>query len=93
VKADEAAAIGLANHVVPASRLAAKGLEMARTIATRAPAAVRLAKRAVQRGAGLDLFAACELETDLFVQAFATQDRKEGMSAFLEKRPARFTGR
>jgi enoyl-CoA hydratase len=93
VKADEAAAIGLANHVVPASQLGAKGLEMARAIASNAPTAVRLAKQAVQRGASLDLFAACALETELFAQAFATQDRTEGMSAFLEKRPAKFTGR
>ena len=54
---------------------------------------MRLAKQAVQRGVNLDLFAACALETDLFAQAFGTQDRKEGMSAFLEKRPAKFTGR
>jgi len=93
VNADEAAAIGLANHVVPASELRAKGLEMARTIASKAPLAVRLAKEAVQRGESLDLFAACELETDLFAQAFSTQDRREGMSAFLEKRPAKFSGR
>mgnify|MGYP001354209310 CR=1 FL=1 len=93
VKADEAVAIGLANHVVPASGLKAKGLEVARTIASKAPAAVRLAKQAVHRGASLDLFAACALETDLFAQAFATRDRQEGMSAFLEKRPAKFSGR
>jgi enoyl-CoA hydratase len=93
VNADEAAAIGLANHVVPASELRAKGLEMARTIASKAPLAVRLAKEAVQRGESLDLFAACALETDLFAQAFSTQDRREGMSAFLEKRPAKFSGR
>lgn len=92
VKAEEAAAIGLANHVYPASDLRAKGLEMARAIASKGPAAVRLAKQAVQRGANLDLFAACALETDLFAQAFATQDQKEGMSAFLAKRPAKFSG-
>ena len=93
VKADEAAAIGLANQVVPASGLRAKGLETARTIASKAPTAVRLAKQAVQRGASLDLFAACALETELFARAFTTQDRREGMSAFLEKRPAKFSGR
>jgi enoyl-CoA hydratase len=93
VKADEAAAIGLANQVVPASVLRAKGLETARTIASKGPAAVRLAKQAVLRGASLDLFAACALETDLFAQAFATHDRREGMTAFLEKRPAKFSGR
>ena len=92
VKAQEAAAIGLANHVYPSTELAAKGLEMARAIASKGPVAVRLAKQAAQRGANLDLFAACALETDLFAQAFASSDRKEGMSAFIEKRPAKFSG-
>lgn len=93
VKAAEAAAIGLANQVYPAAELRTRGLEAARLIASKGPAAVRVAKLAVQRGANLDLFAACALETDLFVQAFTTRDRKEGMNAFLEKRPAKFTGR
>jgi enoyl-CoA hydratase len=93
VKAAEAAAIGLVNLVCSGTELRAKGLEMAGTIAAKGPVAVRLAKEAVRRGAHLDLFAACALETDLFARAFGTQDRKEGMSAFLEKRPARFTGR
>jgi len=93
VKAEEAAAIGLANQICPAAELKAKGLEVARAIAARGPVAVRLAKQAVQRGASLDLSAACALETGLFAQAFSTQDRVEGMSAFLAKRPARFSGR
>jgi len=92
LKAAEAVAIGLVNHVYPAAELKAKGLEMARSIAAKGPAAVRLAKQAVQRGANLDLYAACDLETDLFARAFGTQDRKEGMDAFLEKRPPRFKG-
>ncbi|HET9405534.1 MAG TPA: enoyl-CoA hydratase-related protein [Burkholderiales bacterium] len=90
VKAEEAAAIGLANHVYPVSELRAKGIEMARAIAAKGPAAVRLVKQAVRRGASLDLYTACALETDLFAQAFGTQDRREGMNAFLEKRPAKF---
>ena len=92
VKAAEAVAIGLANHVYPASELMAKGLEMARLIAAKGPAAVRLVKQAVLRGGNLDLYTACSLETDLFAQAFGTQDRKEGIDAFLEKRPPRFKG-
>jgi enoyl-CoA hydratase len=92
VKAAEAAAIGLANHVYPAAELKAKGLEMARLIAAKGPAAVRLVKQAVQRGANLDLYAACDLESDLFAQAFGTQDRKEGMDAFIGKRAPRFRG-
>jgi enoyl-CoA hydratase len=93
VKAPEALAIGLANHIYPLSELMAKGLEMARQIAGKGPVAVRLVKQAVQRGGNLDLFTACSLETDLFAQAFGTQDRKEGMTAFVEKRPARFSGK
>jgi len=93
VKAQEAAAIGLANHVYPASELRARGLEMARVISAKGPIAVRLAKRAVQNGLNLDLFSACALETDLFAEAFASEDRKEGMRAFLDKRPPRFTGK
>jgi enoyl-CoA hydratase len=93
VKAQEAVAIGLANHVYPASELRAKGIEMARVISAKGPIAVRLAKRAVQNGLNLDLFSACALETDLFAEAFASEDRKEGMRAFLDKRPARFTGK
>jgi enoyl-CoA hydratase len=92
VPASEAFSIGLANHVYPALQLRAKGLEAARLIAANGPAAVRLAKQAVLRGGNLDLFAACALETQLFAQAFGTRDRKEGMSAFLEKRAARFSG-
>ena len=93
VRAEEALRIGLANQVFPAAELSSKGLEMARAIAAKGPVAVRLAKQAVQRGQNLDLFSACALESDLFAQAFTTQDRKEGMRAFLEKRPAKFEGR
>ena len=92
VKATEAAAIGLANHVYPAAELKAKGLEVARLVAAKGPVAVRLVKQAVMRGGNLDLYTACALETDLFAQAFGTQDSKEGMSAFIEKRAAKFTG-
>jgi enoyl-CoA hydratase len=70
-----------------------EGLKLARAIAAKGPAAVRAVKQAVQRGRDLDLAAACALETELFAQAFATDDRREGMRAFLEKRPPKFTGR
>lgn len=93
VKADEAAAIGLANSVYPSAQLQARGLEAARVIAGKGPAAVRLVKQAVRQGANLDLFSACALESELFARAFLTGDRAEGMRAFLEKRPARFSGK
>jgi enoyl-CoA hydratase len=92
VRADEALRIGLANHVYPATELRAKGLEMARLIASRGPIAVRFAKEAAQRGLGLDLGHACALEASLFALACATADQKEGMRAFLEKRPPKFRG-
>ena len=93
VKADEALRIGLANHVIPAPQLREQGLQMARLIAAKGPLAVRFAKEAARRGQNLDLAAACAIETDLFALACATEDQKEGMSAFLAKRPPRFRGR
>jgi enoyl-CoA hydratase len=93
VKADEALAIGLANHVVPAAGLMAKGMELARMIAAKGPVAVRLAKQAARRAPDVDIASGCALEATLFAAAFATADQKEGMAAFLEKRPAKFEGR
>ena len=92
VKADEALAIGLATRVVPPAELRETGLAVARSIMTKAPVAVRLAKQAVQRGQDLDLANACAHETSLFALAFATADQKEGMRAFVEKRAPRFQG-
>ena len=92
VKADEALRIGLVNAVVPAAQLTQVGIETARLIAAKAPVAVRVSKQAVQRGLDLDLANGCVLETSLFAFAFGTADRKEGMTAFLEKRPAKFEG-
>jgi enoyl-CoA hydratase len=93
VKAEEAAAIGIANHVYPAADLGARGLEMARTIAANGPVAVRIAKQCAQRGLDLDLANACVLETQSFALSFASEDQKEGMSAFLAKRAPQFSGR
>ncbi len=92
VKADEAVAIGLANEKVPADALLARGMELARTIASKGPFAVRLVKQAWQRGQSLDLAQACAVESDLFGLAFSSADQKEGMRAFLEKRAAVFRG-
>ena len=91
MKAQEALAVGLVNHVYSTADLQNEGMAAARTIAAKGPAAVRLAKQAVQQGRDLDLRAACALESDLFGQAFGTQDSSEGMHAFLEKRQPKFT--
>lgn len=92
VKADEALAIGLVNQVVPAAELMGKGIDIARLIASKGPLAVRYTKEAVLRGADMKLADALALESRQFAACCATQDQKEGMTAFLEKRPAKFTG-
>ena len=93
LKADEALRIGLVNQVVASGELRDKGLEIARTIAAKGPVAVRLTKQIVQRGQDLDLVNACQQEAYAFGLTCATEDQKEGMKAFLEKRPAKFSGR
>jgi enoyl-CoA hydratase len=70
-----------------------KALEMARLISQKGPVAVHLAKQAVQRGQDIDLDNACLLESEVFGLCFSTEDQKEGMGAFLEKRAAEFKGR
>lgn len=90
VRAEEALAIGLANHVYPTADLRERGFEMARLIAANGPLAVRLAKQCAQRGLDVDLASGCLFETQSFALPFATSEQKEGMSAFLEKRPPRF---
>ena len=92
MKADEALATGLANQVVPAVALMQKGLEIARLIASKGPLAVRYTKEAVVRGADMVLAEALALESGLFGRCCTTQDQKEGMRAFLEKRAPKFTG-
>ena len=93
VKADEALRIGLANHVVPADALLDKGMELARMIAAKGPVAVKLTKHLVVHGQDLDLANANTLEADVFGLLSATEDKREGMAAFLEKRPPKFAAR
>ena len=93
VKAEEALRIGLANQVVAPGQLLPTGLELARTIAAKGPVAVRLTKQIVQRGQDMDLANACQQEAFAFALTCATEDQKEGMRAFLEKRAAKFLGR
>lgn len=90
INAAEALDWGLANHVYPADELMDKALETARTIMQKGPVAVRLAKQAVQRGQDIDLENACLLESEVFGLCFSSEDQKEGMGAFLEKRTAEF---
>lgn len=90
VKAEEAKAIGLVNKVVPHESLLEEAKAMLDLIATKAPMAVRYSKVAINRGMDVDLRAGLELEKDLAAITFGTQDKQEGMDAFLAKRPAVF---
>ncbi|CAH2031923.1 enoyl-CoA hydratase-related protein [Trichlorobacter ammonificans] len=92
IDAQEAYRIGLVNRVVPAAELMATARELARKLAAKSPLALRLCKEAVMNGVEMELTQACRYEAELFAVSFGTEDQKEGMSAFLEKRPARFTG-
>ena len=88
VNAAEAERIGLVNQVVPAQQLLAVAQAMAEKIAGKSQVVIRLIKEAVDNGMEMDVDKAFAYEADLFALCFATADQKEGMSAFLEKRPA-----
>jgi enoyl-CoA hydratase len=88
ITADEAFRIGLVNRVVEPEQLMDEALALAKTIAKNAPIAVRLSKEAIGRGMQTDIDTAIAIENDLFALCFSTEDQKEGMKAFFEKRPA-----
>ena len=93
VDAAEALRIGLVDVVHPAAELRERTMEFARGMAARSPVALRMAKAAVRAAAEMPLAAGLAYETELFVTCFGSDDKREGVAAFLEKRPAEFTGR
>jgi len=93
ISAQEALRIGLVDFVVPVAELMNKAKELARKIASKAPLAVAWAKKSINVGTEIDLVAACAYEASQFGLVCGTEDRVEGTTAFLEKRPAQFTGR
>ena len=93
VGAVEAQRLGLINRVVPDGAQLDEAKRMGRAVASRPPLAVRLAKEAVNQSFEVSLSAGLELERKLFYLLFASEDKKEGMGAFLAKRPGRFSGR
>ncbi len=92
VNAREAYRIGLVNQVVPAEELVAAAEALARRILAHAPLALRLAMEAVNHGLEMTQKEGQFLEAALFALCCTTADMKEGTRAFLEKRPAHFTG-
>ena len=93
VDAPEALRIGLVNRVVRAGELLSAADSMAKKIMANGPLAVRWTMEAVQRGQGMPLAEGLSLEAELFGKCCATEDRREGTQAFLEKRPPKFKGK
>jgi enoyl-CoA hydratase/carnithine racemase len=93
ITAAEAGRFGLVNRVVPAGQALAAATELAGAIAKNGPIACRYALEAIRRGSEMPLREGLAYEATLFGLCASTEDMKEGMSAFLEKRPAKFTGR
>lgn len=90
IKADEAKAIGLVNEVFAPEALMDGAMEMAKSFTANAPIAVKYSKACIDRGMQMDIDDAIAYENELFAMCFATADQKEGMKAFLEKRPKEF---
>lgn len=91
--ATEAERIGLVNRVVPAGQALPAALEIARKIRANGPTACRYALESIRRGMDMPLAEGQVLEATLFGLCAATEDMREGMAAFLEKRPAKFAGK
>jgi len=93
VDARRAYEIGLVNAVLPREKLLEHCRAVAEKIAQKGPLAVARAKRLVERGYDIPLRAANRQEAESFALLFDTEDRREGMRAFVEKRPSKFTGK
>lgn len=94
VSAEEAVQMGLINYSVSADSVREEALRLAKRLAEKAPVAMRMAKESIDRGlqAG-SMDEGLEIELELWSRLFATEDQKEGMAAFVEKRPAQYKGK
>ena len=90
IDAQEAYRIGLVEKVVPAESLLEEAEKVARTIMSKAPIAIKMAKHAINNGGNCDLRTGVAYEAEAYTTCFSSQDRVEGMTAFLEKRGANF---
>ena len=93
IDAPAALTLGLVNMVVPAADLEARTMEMANRIAEKSPIALRMAKEAVRIASRSNLDEGLRREVDLFALCFSSEDKDEGVKAFLEKRKPAFKGR
>jgi len=93
IDANTALTIGLVNKVVPPDNLMAEAKELARKMLSKSSIALSLAKTAITSGANMNLSPGLDLEAQCFSLCFATEDQKEGMKAFMEKRKPEFKNR
>ena len=93
IDAETALRYGLVNRVVPAAELMVEVKKIAEKLATKPPIAIQPAKAAINAGINMDLANGCRYENEAFSLTFATEDKIEGMKAFLEKREAKFKGK
>lgn len=93
INADEAWRVGLVNKLVPAENLLPEAKKWAKRLASRGSLALRMAKTAINEGVRMDLELGLQYEHKCFSALFATEDQKEGMQAFLEKRPPKYQGK
>ena len=93
IDAASAERYGLVNHVYPADQLEAETMKIAEKIAEKAPIALQLSKEAVKFASRSNLDEGLRREIDLFAICFSTEDKQEGVSAFLEKRKPDFKGK
>jgi enoyl-CoA hydratase len=93
INAQTAFTLGLVNMVVPATDLEAKTTEIANRIAEKSPIALRMAKEAVKLASRSNLDEGLRREVDLFALCFSSEDKDEGVRAFLEKRKPEFKGK
>jgi enoyl-CoA hydratase len=93
IDAGTALNMGLINKVVPADRLMDEAKAIARKLLSKSSVALYLAKAAINGGANMDLASGLDLEAQCFTLCFATEDQKEGMAAFMQKRKPEFKGR
>lgn len=90
IRADEAYRMGLVQKVVEPEELLNEAMKIATTIASKAPVAVKMAKKSIYNGLNTDIRTGVNYEANAFSVSFSTEDRVEGMSAFLEKRSPEF---
>ena len=93
INAEEALNYGLINKIVPVEFYLTEAIQLAQTIAEKSPIAVQMAKESVLKAFEMPLQEALYFERKNFYMLFATDDQKEGMAAFVEKRKATFKGK